>query len=186
MLDYFIDNILSMGIYSYILPALVGFFIFYQDLLMLYLSNRFNKNASLLGLFFVLLFVVTEYFSKTDIHSITDIIQSLETGHIKFSKENFIILIFITFLVSIIFWLPTFIAIIASVIIALSFPEQYIDFGFLIFIIGATFQTIYLIEEEKKLNDILYYHSSSFSYQEYFSFISGLLSVVFKLLKIFG
>ena len=186
MLDYFIDSILSIGIYSYILPAFLGFFIFYKDLFMLYLSDNFNKNASLLGSFFILLFVVTEYFSKTDIHLITDIIQSLETGHNKFSKEKFIILIFITSLVSITFWLPTIIAIIASFIISLSFPEHYIDFGFLIFIIGATVQTIYLIEKEKKLNDILYHYSPSFSYQEYFSFISGLASVVFKVLKIFG
>ena len=178
MLNFLIDGILYMGIYIYLIPIYLGFFIFYQSYIF---NNKAYKYFSLLGLFFVFLFIFVEYYSKTNIHFVTDIIGSLKTGHIKFSKETFLPLLLITFFVSGLFWIPTLVAISASFIFALASPKMYIDFGFLIFILGAMIQTIHLIRNEKENS---YYYRSTFSYEEYGTIILTLLAFVVKVLKI--
>jgi len=179
MLDFFNNSILSMGIYFYFIPIVLGFFIFDYYSSYNYYSKR-DKNLSLGGLFFILTFIIVEYFSKTDIHFVSDIIASLETGDLHFDKKIFIPLVLISSIVVILFWLPALFAILLAFVVSLAFPKAYINFGFLVFIISATLQSIHLIRESYEEN----YYSSSFHYEEYMVGFLAILSFIVKILKI--
>jgi hypothetical protein len=179
MLDFFNNSILSIGIYFYFIPIVLGFFIFEHYSSPNYYAKR-DKNLSLGGLFFILTFIFVEYFSETNIHFVSDIILSLETGNLQFDKEIFTPLVLISSVVVMLFWLPALFAILLAFIVSLAFPKAYIDFGFFIFIITATLQTIHLIRESHEET----YYSSSFHYEEYMAGFLAILSSIVKILKI--
>jgi len=177
MLNIFIGAVLSMGIYFYIIPIILGFFIFHD-----HNNLKRDKNINFIGFFGILIFVIAEYFSKTDIHFVSDIIISLETTNLQFQEETFIPLIFITSIISMIFWIPSFIAIALALVLSLAFPKMYIDLGFFIFIIGSALQTIHLIKESNERD--YYLTSPPLPYQEYLISFFALVSIILKILKI--
>jgi len=181
MLDTLVQNILEIGIYLYLIPSFIGFIIFSESLYLF--DEEQHKFISWVGLLLIFSFVIIEYFSKTDIHLITDILISLKTGHLKFSNGNFLTFLFITFIVSGIFWRYTLIALAISFIFYFGFPQETIDIGFIIFVFGAGYQ---VYELTKKKEDLYSYSSgASISFESFSSILITILTLVIKILKIF-
>lgn len=186
MLDYFVQKILDMGLYIYLIPIFIGFIIF-SEVLDLF-SKEDEKFISWIGLIFLLSFVIIEYFSKTNIHLMTDTLMSLKTGNLEFSKINFLTILLITFFVALIFRFYTFIALAIGFLFFLGFSKEGLDIGFLTFVLGAGYQVYQLTTETDYFTSTYNYHSlnsSSISFESFTSIIITILTLMIKILKLF-
>jgi len=185
MLDSLVHNILEVGLYIYLVPIFLGFFIFSESLYLFYEEQE--KFISWIGLIFLLSFVLLEYFSKTNIHLITDTLMSLKTGYLKFSNINFLTILLITFFVAGIFRRYTLISLIIGFIFFWGFPKEALDIGFLTFVLGAGYQVYQLTNEKDYFTSYNYdsLNSSSISFESFTSIIITILTLVIKILKVF-
>jgi len=180
MLDYLVQNILEVGLYIYLIPIFIGFFIFSESLYLFYEEQE--KFISWVGLILLLSFAIIEYFSKTDIHLMTDILMSLKTGYLEFSSGNFLTILLITFIVAGIFRLYTLIALIIAYMFSFGFPQEALDIGFLVFVLGAGYQVYQFTKKETDYLSSMY--SSSISFEGFTSIIITILTLVIKILKV--
>jgi len=182
MLDSIARQILDIGIPIYLIASVIGFTIF-SNYLSLF-SKKTYKFANWGGLLLLLTFVIIEYFSKTQIHLVTDILMDLKTGHLNFSTEKFLIILFLSCIVSSIFWRATLISITIAFMLSFGFPQESLDIGFIIFIVFAGYQVFGLT---KKRTRIRQYNKNSFiTFEKFLTIFITLLTIWIKLLKIFS
>ena len=145
----------SLGMMFYLIAPIIGTLIYISMGKPLYnigdKNYTFAKWLSFIGLYFVALLVWFGYFQTENYIGIVELFEKLQKGYGHFSLNDHIFFL-ITFLVAIIFPIPTFLALITAFI-----AHSSIDFGVISFVFFATFQYIFYLKKDSYfyMEDIL-------------------------------
>jgi len=137
----------SLGMKLYLFAPVFGWFLYF------YLSKpqrysfedrdyTLSKWFSAIGLYFIALLVWFGYFQTENYSGIVDIFERLQKGY-GFFSENDKILLFITFIIAIIFPIPTILALVTAFI-----AHSSIAFGVISFVVFSTVQYFVYLQRD--------------------------------------